>query len=655
MLILPLVFLLFCFLILQKKGFGKRWAFLAATTFSGTSVVLITEILSVPRLVSRAGVAISWSILVALTLLIYLKIERAAVGPPLQQPSETDSDPLDRVTETLLYGAALIVLLVAVTALIAPPSGIDAMTYHMPRVAMWINNHNVRFFPTPNYTQIIYGAFAEYSIMHTILLWGNDRFANMVQFFSFVGSAIAVSFIVKFIGGGRRAQAIAVLLAITIPEGILEASGAMNTYSASFWILTAIAFLLASSEDTSWLNTICLGLSLGLALFTKGTTFIILPFILLACWWLGSRTSRILILKRSAALLLLILVINTPQYLRNYEFDGSPLGVPLNYGEVQLTVTNIGIRSTLANILRNISLQTVTPFESMNLKIERVYRAAIKAVGVDPDDHRQVVWHEPFMVNHLSFQELLAANPFHFALLLMALGIVFARFKQTDDRILLWYSLGITAAFVALSATVKWQRWSSRFQLPLFLLGSVVIALVLTHSARRRMVAAILVILVAWGLLNASINRFRALIPVGRWQSAYEPRAEMYFAYNMDYLADSYIAASEAVDKSSCANVGIDAYTPLSDPEIMRSPDSFLTYPILALIHADGRKRTAWYTSTDNLTQRYVERQPHPPPCAVICLECAKVPAKLEEYRMLPNHTVFGDVVVFTSAANAPR
>jgi hypothetical protein len=655
MLILPVVFFLFCFLILQKKGFGRRWAFLAATTFSGTCVVLITEVLSVPRLVSRTGVAVCWFILAAVSLLIYLKIERTTSASPLEQPHEIDSDPLDRVTRALLYAVAFIVLLVGITALIAPPSGIDAMTYHMPRVAMWINNHNVRFFPTPNYTQIIYGAFAEYSIMHTILLWGNDRFANMVQFFSFVGSAIAVSYIVKFMGGSRRAQAIAVMLAITIPEGILEASGAMNTYSASFWILTAIAFLLASSEDASWLNTICLGLALGLALFTKGTTYIILPFILLACWWLGSRASRILILKRSVALLLLILVINTPQYLRNYEFDGSPLGVPLNYGEVQLTVQNIGLRSTLANILRNISLQTVTPFESMNLKIERVYRAAIKAVGVDPDDHRQVVWREPFLINHLSFQELLAANPFHFVLLLMALAMVFARSRETDDRILLWYSLGITAAFVALSATVKWQRWSSRFQLPLFLLGSVVIALVLTHSSRRRVVAAILVVLVAWGLLNASINRFRALVPVGRWQSAYEPRAEMYFAYNMDYLADSYIAAAEAVDKSSCANVGIDAYTPLSDPEIMRSPDSFLTYPILALIHSDGRKRTAWYTSTDNLTQRYVERQPHPPPCAVICLECAKVPDKLEEYRMLPNHTVFGDVVVFTTAANAPR
>jgi len=172
---------------------------------------------------------------------------------------------VDRATTILLRAAALIVALVGITALIAPPGTIDGMTYHMARVSMWISNHNVGFYPTGNYTQLIYGAFAEYSILHTILLWGSDRFANMVQFFSFVGSAIAVSYIVKLLGGNRRAQVLAAVISVTIPEGILEVSGPMNTYSASFWIATTAAFLLAWNRDASWLNTICIGLAAGLA------------------------------------------------------------------------------------------------------------------------------------------------------------------------------------------------------------------------------------------------------------------------------------------------------------------------------------------------------------------------------------------------------
>ena len=653
MIALPAIAFLLFFLILRKKGTGKRRAFLAAATFCSTSVVLITEFLSVPRLVTRGGVAICWLAISVVCLIVYLRLERSAFGSPPHQRNDVDSvdESLDWTTKALLCVGGIIVVLVGVTALIAPPSGIDGMVYHMPRVAMWISNHNVRFFPTANYTQLIYGAFAEYSIMHTILLWGNDRFANMIQFFSFIGCAIAVSYIVKLMGGGQRSQALAALISITIPEGILEASGPMTTYSNSFWIATATAFLLAWNEDASWLNTICIGLAAGLAIFTKGTTYIILPFIVLTCWWVSSRASRILFLKRSVVFVVLILAINAPQYLRNYEFDGTPLGLPLNYGAVQFTIENIGVKSTLASILRNISLHSGTPVESLNLKIEHGFRAAMQTIGVDPDDTRQVIWGEAFIVNHMSFQELLAGNPLHFILLLTALGIIFAKVNHAENRAVVWYSLGITVAFLAFCAILKWQRWSSRYHLPFFVLGAVVIALALARYFPRRTVALITIVLVTWGLLNSSINRFRSLVPVGRWLSVYGPRPMLYFAYNNEYLAPSYIASAETVNKTDCTTVGIDSYTPLTDPEIKRSPDSFFTYPILALIHADGRTRTAWFSGVHNLSARYAERQPHPPACAIICLDCAKAPAKWEEYRAFPNHVVFENAVVFTSAS----
>ena len=471
----------------------------------------------------------------------------------------------------------------------------------------------------------------------------------MVQFFSFVGCAIAVSYIAKLLGGGRRAQALAFLLSITIPEGILEASGPMNTYVTSFWIATTTAFLLSLNEEATWLNTICVGLAAGLAIFTKGTTYIVLPFFVLIAWWIGSRASKILFLRRCAVFVVLILAINGPQYLRNYEFDGSPLGVPLNYGQLQLTVQDIGVRSTLANILRNISFHTTTPIESLNLKIEHAYRDAIHVLGVDPDDPRQVIWEKPFVLNHLSFQELLAGNPLHFTLLLVALGVVLVKFKSAADRRLFWYGTGMTTAFVAFCAILKWQRWSSRFHLPFFVMGAVLIALAFTRYVPRRVITAAGVLLVSWGLLNGALNRYRSLVPVGRWESAYQPRSALYFAYDLDRYAPSYIAAAEMVNKTKCASVGIDSYTGLSDPEIKDGPDSLITYPLFAMIHADGQKRRAFFSGVQNLTARFAEQQPHAPACAIICLDCARTPAKLEEYSSLPNQSVFGEIVVFTT------
>ena len=134
-------------------------------------------------------------------------------------------------------------------------------------------------------------------------------------------------------------------------------------------------------------------------------------------------------------------------------------------------------------------------------------------------------------------------------------------------------------------------------------------------------------ILVTWGLLNSSINRFRSLVPVGRWLSVYGPRPMLYFAYKNEYPAPSYIASAETVNKTDCTTVGIDSYTPLTDPEIKRSPDSFFTYPILALIHADGRTRTAWFLRGAR-PQRPCCRKGSPIhlPALIICLDCAKAP-----------------------------
>src|ERR1700683_4130477 len=240
------------------------------------------------------------------------------------------------------------------------------MEYHLPRVVMWISNHSVRFYPTPDFCQLVFGPWAEYAMMHTYLLWGSDRFVNFVQFFSFVGSIIGVSLVAHKLGAGLRGQVLAAVVCATIPEGVLEASGPKNTYVVTFWIVTTVAFLLEWNDDPSWFNTVCVGLAAGLGLLTKGTAYVYLPFLVLACWRMGSRSVRILFLKRCSAFLILILALNAPQYIRCYELSGSPLGLPLpvDFPRIEVTVAHVTVRGTLANVLRNISLHLSTPSDA---------------------------------------------------------------------------------------------------------------------------------------------------------------------------------------------------------------------------------------------------------------------------------------------------
>ena len=71
MIVLPVIAFLLLFLILKKNGTSLRKAFLAAATLFGTSLVLMTEMLSIPRLVTRGGVAISWLVLSVVCLIVY--------------------------------------------------------------------------------------------------------------------------------------------------------------------------------------------------------------------------------------------------------------------------------------------------------------------------------------------------------------------------------------------------------------------------------------------------------------------------------------------------------------------------------------------------------------------------------------------------------
>jgi len=142
----------------------------------GVSVTAITETLSAFNLLTRIPVGLSWTMVFAIALAAHWAGIRAGGSTPLEgrEPAGTGDlcPPLSKPWKYLLFGGlGLLAALVGITALAAPPNTSDAMTYHLPRVVMWQSNHSVRFFPTPNYMQLILGPGAEYAILHAQILW----------------------------------------------------------------------------------------------------------------------------------------------------------------------------------------------------------------------------------------------------------------------------------------------------------------------------------------------------------------------------------------------------------------------------------------------------------------------------------------------------
>ncbi|MGB8901451.1 MAG: glycosyltransferase family 39 protein, partial [Methylocella sp.] len=298
-----------------------RNGLLVAAAIDGACLVLGTELLSTMNLVTRGGVTVFWLVACAATFAFWRW--GAVQGPVARMAAKASDEPLDVENKYLLSGAAILAVLIGVTALLAPPNVWDAMEYHLPRVVMWMSERNVRFFPTPDYAQLVFGTWAEDAILHLDLLWGSDRLVNLVEFFSFLGTITGVSLIAKMLGANRRGQALAALVCATIPEAVLAASGPMNTLVVSFWIVATVAFLLLSNEEPGWLNTVCVGISAGLAILTKGTAYVFLPLLVLASWFIGSPAARMRFLKRCPIFLLLICALNGPPYARAYDLTGS--------------------------------------------------------------------------------------------------------------------------------------------------------------------------------------------------------------------------------------------------------------------------------------------------------------------------------------------
>ena len=149
------------------------------------------------------------------------------------------------------------------------------MTYHLARVAHWAQQASVVFYPTHIIRQIHQPPWAEYAALHLFLLWGGDRLANFVQWGSMILSLVGVSVIARQLGAGTRGQLLAAFACATIPMGIMQAATTQNDYVVTLWLVCLTSALLALRTQLDLAPALVAGGSLGLALLTKATAYVL--------------------------------------------------------------------------------------------------------------------------------------------------------------------------------------------------------------------------------------------------------------------------------------------------------------------------------------------------------------------------------------------
>lgn len=586
--IVPLLYYGFIFLIIRKifntQMDSRCWrdAFLATSVIWAVTLTAITEVLSIFRVFSFTGLLVAWLLVSLVSAGIFGIVKRKYNGNnPSKMQEHFDSLSSASRRSVFLYVLVgiviLIVILIGLVALIAPPNNEDALCYHIARVAHWAQNRSVAHYPTHILRQLHMAPLAEFIVSHFYILTDGDRLANLVQWFSMVASLVGISLIAQLLGGKGRAQVIAVVVGATIPMGILQASSAQNDYVVSLWLVCLAYYTLrvVTQNKFAWRDTLGIGCSLGLAILTKSTAYIFaFPFMIWLFIWV-MRNLRRGVYKAYVAhlgiILTIFIVINLGHYLRNYQL----FGAPATSGEFSYTNEDLNVSLVISNVLRNIALHTGTPSQTANAIMEKAVVYLHKLLRCNVSDPR-TTWHGYlFSINKIILREDFDPNPVHLLLILVSIGISFTAWRNKHHWVPVKFAITVTTSFLLFCIVLKWQPWHSRLHLPLFVLWSPFIAVMLETKSRKLInliLCALLVISMPWVMM-------KEMKPLIAKKNIFNvSRLNLYFA-PINYMKTSLFETVRLLRLKNIKTVGV----------IMSNSDQN-EYPLWAVLRADGNQ-----------------------------------------------------------------
>lgn len=558
--------LLFFGITLLYLGVANPWrvAFVKAAVVWGLVVVASIEALSPLRAVSLPALTAIWtfaSVAVALGVWRQRVVLATRLRPMLRE----------RPRWTLAMAVLPIAALVAatgVTAFVAPPNTYDSMAYHMARVAHWTANRTVADYPTSILRQLYQGPWSEFAVLQFQVLVGDDHLANLVQWFSMIGSVAGVSVIAHQLGAPARGQVLAAIVVATLPMGILQASSTQTDYVLAFWLVCSVSLALAFVTRPTPQSACWFASSLGLAMLTKGTAYVFAaPMVVVLGYWMLTRL-RSRLAWSALAIFSIPLLINSGYYMRNQTLIQNPLAPASD--RAMLVNANYGPQAIVSNLLRDAVLQLGTPNTDLNDWLERgVTRAHSQLLHIGLSDPSTTYPGTTFRVNALSMDEDYAGNPIHTLLAMAAVLVTFGLAFRRAPPVLLIYSGGLVAAFLLFVVYLKWQPWSSRLELPLLVLAGPLIGVVLAKRANAAVVgifgAALFFAAVPWVIDNqtrplvgfalpTAINPTPRYLHVGA-TIFNTSRTDLYFVKRQE-LKHPYVEVVARADQLNCREIG---------------------------------------------------------------------------------------------------
>jgi hypothetical protein len=529
---------------------GLRGALVVASIVTATIVSLVTEALSRIHALHDPTLRWFWVGLGALAISGLVCSRVRLVRARIARPHGAD----------LIFLAFVGALLAATLAMaaISPPNAIDALTYHLPRVMQWRQNHTLAFFPTSFQPQLYHPPFAEVVMLHVWALTGGDQWLNLVGWLAYVGVVLSAGLLARELAADRSQQVLAMLVCATIPIAVVQGSGPKNDIMVSYWLASAVWLILRGGRRPGVWSSVLAGCALGLALYTKSNAALFGGPVLSALFLarLSADPRAFAALARSAVLVVgVAAAIYSPLASRNLELYGNVVG-PGQDGPDRSFAFRTSVVSgphLISNVTRAFAVQLGTPWHDLNEVLAEHVRILHRWIGVDPSDTRTTLGNDDFHVPDIATLDDATSSPLH--AMLIAVAGLFMLFRPWKGLGMTHRALasGLTLGFLAFCALVTWQTSAARYQAPVVVLWSALVAGMLSQwplLVRRTMVIS----LCGFAIYMVLFNGARPLL--GKDSIPAHDRFTNLMARRSD-VAQGYIDATRLVRERDCAEVGL--------------------------------------------------------------------------------------------------
>ena len=416
----------------------------------------------------------------------------------------------------LLVTTIMLGLLNLIVVIFSAPHEWDSMTYHLARVAYFLQHNQISHFDANYWAQVAHPKGSSLLLLFSYLIsYRNENFTQLVQFTAYWVSVCSVYAISRRVGHCYTTSLFAALVSALLINWLMQASTTQNDLIITAYIGASVYSLFAYKETQHWKYLGLTALGLGLSIATKASSFLAMPSIILIAMYvfyqngndLYSRIRPLLIF--TGFTLIAICMFALPSgYIENLRHFGHPLGPPPVRSTHSFEGSSTGyiVLSGTKNLVRfgfdSLSLDglpSISPIRSAQLTLRFIPKTLIRTLGVNLETPPAA--NRPFNLSKMpeadedgSYWGILGLGLVWVVVVLSAVGLI----HQADLRIL---SFAAILFFLTQAYAGPYDPWRGRYftTWAVFAVPTVGIALKTTN----RLLKSYLVIIILLGCIAA--------------------------------------------------------------------------------------------------------------------------------------------------------